>query len=115
MPWAELGTRFLIGLVGVSIACGFYVAALLWIGGRFNGILKISASLAVYVVMAAGLGLALLFVLASAPEPAIRQNWGYLGIVMALWAAMLAPGFLYIGRFKLAQLRQAGFFLPRSR
>lgn len=115
MPWSELGIRFLVGLVSVSFACGLYASALLWVGGHFKGNLKVAISLLVYLVMAAFLGWALLSVLAAASEPAVRQRWAYLGGVLIAWIAMVTPGFVYVGCFKLAQLRQAGFFLPRSR
>lgn len=115
MPWSELGVRFLIELLSVSVACVLYASALLWIGGRFKGILKIAISLAAYLVMAAVLGFSLLSVLSAASEPAVRQSWDYLGIVIVSWAVMVAPGFIYIGRFKLPQLQQAGFFSPRGR
>jgi len=34
--------------------------------------------------------------------------------VIGAWIAAVTPAFFYIGRFKLAELRAVGFFLPNG-
>jgi Na+/melibiose symporter-like transporter len=104
-----------VGLGSVLIASVAYVSALLWIARHFRGGLKIAISLFVYVLMSVVLFLSLLNILGVSPDPAMRQNWGYLVTVLITWVVMVAPGVIYIVHFKLSQLQRAGFFLPRGR
>jgi apolipoprotein N-acyltransferase len=114
MPLGEIAIRFVVCLAAITLASVLYVTALLWIGRTLKGVAKTTLALLAYLLMAAAICAGFLWVLATAEDTHVRQSWGYLGVVIGTWIAAVTPAFFYIGRFKLAELRAVGFFLPNG-
>lgn len=112
MPWTELTTRTATALAGVTLLLVLYTHALFLIGRNLRGVAKLAVSLALYVLVAGGMGVGLIFVFGSASDLAVRQSGSYMVSVLAAWAVVAAPGILYV-RKHLPTLRSLGFFQPR--
>jgi hypothetical protein len=109
MPWQELALRTGASLVGVSVTLWIYVHALCLIGVHFNGVRKIAASLVIYLLVAAAVGAALLYVLGAAPDTPTRKTVPFMACVLLSWAIVSAPGIIYLRR-RLPMLRAMGYF-----
>ncbi|HVK31015.1 MAG TPA: hypothetical protein VM845_00755 [Burkholderiaceae bacterium] len=110
MPWQELAYRTGTATAAVSALLIAYTWLLLWAGERFSKGKRIAITLLGYLVLAALLGGALLWVLLSAGEAELGQSWAYLLVVLSCWLIIVLPGFLYI-QSKLERLRSYGYFL----
>lgn len=112
MPWTDLATRTAGALAGVTVLLVIYTHALLAVGRVLGGAAKLVVSLVLYLLVAAGIGAGLIFVLSFSSDPAVRQSGSYMVVVSVAWALVAAPGIVYI-RKHLPALRALGFFKPR--
>ena len=84
MPWQELIIRTGISLVVFTATAWLYVHALLFVGRNLKGTGKVAVSMGIYVVVAAAIGGALVYVLGSAADVATRQSAPYIASVVLL-------------------------------
>lgn len=97
---------------GAFLATVVYVALLLHIAKHFSGILKVVAAMPVYILYSVVM-VAPLFYMLGEFRPEINASGLSMGIVMLSWGIVVAPSMVYLGKYKIQELRNAGYFLSR--
>ncbi|MDK2750719.1 MAG: hypothetical protein KYX60_08625 [Halomonas meridiana] len=100
------------GVPGAFLATVVYVALLLLIAKHFSGTLKVVVAMPVYVLYSVVM-VAPLFYMLGQFRPEINASGLSMGIVALSWGVVVAPSMVYLGKYKIQELRNAGYFLPR--
>src|SRR5690554_931319 len=98
------------GVPGAFLATVVYVALLLLIAKHFSGILKVVVAMPVYILYSVVM-VAPLFYMLGEFRTEINASGLNVGIVALSWGVVVAPSMLYLGKYKIQELRNAGYFL----
>ncbi len=88
-----------------------YVGSLLSIARHFSGALKMLIALPVYVLYSMVL-VAPLFYMLGEFRPEMQTSNLNLSAVLVAWGVVVIPSVFYLGRYRIQELRNAGYFLP---
>tara|TARA_R110001599_G_scaffold351322_1_gene582905 strand:- start:125 stop:499 length:375 start_codon:yes stop_codon:yes gene_type:complete len=100
-----------VGVPGAFLATLGYVGALLSIAKHFSGAIKMLIALPVYVLYSVVL-VAPLFYMLGQFRPEIQASNLYFAGVLLAWAVVVIPSVVYLGKYRIYELRRAGYFLP---
>lgn len=101
-----------VGLPLILLAVYVYVETLLFVARVSSGFMKVLLGLAVYAVAAVVLVAPLLGLLAIASPVLQASDWG-IALPLAGYVLIIWPGIYYLSVVRIAELRRAGYFLPR--
>ena len=97
----------------ILVAVFLYVYTLLIIARALSGVLKLVASLIIYLVFACVLSLPIFYLFAKYRET-INESLGNLLLVLVSYVLIVAPSLVYVFKLKIKELQNAGYFLPRN-
>lgn len=100
-----------VGVPGALLATLGYVGALLSIAKHFSGAIKMLMALPVYVLYSVVL-VAPLFYMLGRFRPEIQASNLYFAGVLLAWTVVVIPSVVYLGKYRIYELRRAGYFLP---
>jgi hypothetical protein len=99
------------GVPGAFLATLGYVGALLSIAKHFSGAIKMMIALPVYVLYSVLLVAPLFYMLGQFRSEIQASNFS-LAAVLVGWVAVVMPSVVYLGKYRIQELRRAGYFLP---
>lgn len=108
----ELLKYILIFAPMILVAFVSYVSLLLGIARALSGVPKLLVGLVIYLVFSL-VFVSPLFYLVAQYREVINESISVLLKIMASYAVIVAPGLVYLVKFKIRALRNAGYFLPR--
>ncbi len=100
-----------VGMPAAFLATLGYVGALLSIAKCFSGAVKMLIALSVYVLYSVLLVAPLFYMLGQFRAQIQASNLHFAGVLLA-WAVVVIPSVVYLGKYRLYELRRAGYFLP---
>ena len=100
-----------VGVPGAFLATMVYVGALLRIAKHFSGAIKMLIALPIYVLYSVVLVSPLFYMLGQF-RPEIQASNLYYAGVLFVWAVVVIPSVVYLGKYRIYELRRAGYFLP---
>ncbi|MBE94268.1 MAG: hypothetical protein CMG89_04320 [Marinobacter sp.] len=100
-----------VGVPGAFLATLGYVGALLRIAKHFSGALKFLIALPIYILYSVVMVAPLIYMLGQF-RSGIQSSNLYLAAVLVAWAVVVIPSVVYLGKYRVHELRRAGYFLP---
>lgn len=110
MVW-QISLIVVLGTPAAFLATLCYVGALLSIAKHFSGAIKMMIALPVYVLYSVLLVAPLFYMLVKFRSGIQASNFT-LAAVLVVWAVVVTPSVAYLGRYRIRELRSAGYFLP---
>lgn len=95
------------------LATVVYVALLLSLAKRCTGMIKVLVAMPLYLLYSV-LMVAPLFFMIGEYQSEIQASFLSLSIVLVSWGVAVIPSIMYIHRYKIQELRNAGYFVPRG-
>ena len=100
-----------VAVPGAFLATLGYVGALLSIAKHFSGAIKMLIALPVYVLYSVVLVAPLFYMLGQFRQAIQASNLYFVGVLLA-WVVVVIPSVFYLGKYRIHELRRAGYFLP---